>query len=289
MKKVLAFLSLSLSVGLASANGVADQDSLFGGLRFGPNDIRHLGMAPNDEGAYKRVPRELGNRDYLSSQPKGSSYLVENAIHGCKKTLHGVVDRVRTARVADRLNSAALSRELSVRLVVGPVQTREDMLLYQRMLRSGVDIRVSAEPVLHNTLICDDDIVMSGVIEPMDDGRVSYGLGLTKVTYENPALAVEQRTVWYRAWGRATPLEMSTEPGNQHWELFGADIMASNKAHSEYSASSLRQEYHLKDESFFKFLELPYAWKMPSWLSGEDKPCDRLTPRGSQTSCQVSQ
>lgn len=289
MKKVIAFLSLSLSVGFAGANGVADQGSLFGGLKFGPNDIRHLGLAPNDEGAYKRVPRELDDRDYLSSQPKGSAYLVENAIHGCKKTIHGVMDRVRTTRVSDRLNSAALSRELSVRLVVGPVQTREDMLLYQRMLRSGVDIRVSAEPVLHNTLICDDDIVMSGVIEPMDDRRVSYGFGLTKVTYENPSLAKEQRTAWHRAWGKAAPLEMSTEPGNEHWELFGEDILASNKAHSEYSASSLRQEYHLKDESFFKYFELPYTWAMPSWLSFGDEPCDRMSPLGSKASCQVSQ
>lgn len=289
MKKVLALFSLAAAANLCMANGVADQGSLFGGLRFGPNDIRHLGMAPNDEGAYKRVPRELEDRDYLSSQPKGSSYLVENAIHGCKKTIHGVVDRIRTTRVSDRLNSAALSRELSVRLVVGPVQTREDMLLYQRMLRSGVDIRVASQPVLHNSLICDDDIVMSGVIEPMDDKRVSYGLGLTKVSYENASLAKEQRTIWYKAWGQAAPLEMSTEPGNEHWELFGSDIVMANKAHSEYGDASLRQEYHLKKESLFNYFEIPYIWDMPSWLSPKTSSCDRLTPRGSQTSCQVSE
>lgn len=270
------------------AGGITDSDSLFGGLRYGPKDVFDGQPAPVKSSAYSRLGNDQNRREYLSSNPKGAAYLVDNALYGCKDTIHATIDRVRTEHFESRLADASMRNNVVVRVVVGPVTSKKDMLVYQKLLRSGVDVRVSPEPILSNTVLCDGKTVSRGVLEPYSTTRTSYGLPSVAVSYDDKFLAQQSEVLWQQAWGHSKPLELSTADGNEFWTLFGSQIINDNQPVKPYS--DYLEQYQNDPGSRWKFLELPFAGVRLNAATGNSNTelCGNQDPTSLTPQCTTS-
>lgn len=255
-----AILALGLTLCATTHAGEFEKDSLFGGLTFGDRFKPETLPAPKS-GSYDVLQRDYNSRRYVGSEPAGGMYLVENAIHGCKNTFHGVVDTLRTDQIERRLINAS-TQDVVVRVVTNFPGTEDEMRRLQRMLRAGVNIRTVDTPILENFAICDSKVVLRGVLEPYSSTRVSYGLGNTYASYNSEALAKEMESVWQRVWGAAAYLPFSTQPGNEHWELFGSDLLKQNRPIRNYTADQPEQ-YHSKEKTNWLFRSYPLESFLP--------------------------
>lgn len=272
----VAFLALAFMISGAAHAGEFEKGSLFGGVTFSDRFKPESLPAPKT-GSYQVLKRDPDARRYVGSEPAGSMYLVENSIHGCKNTFHGVVDTLRTDQIERRLINAS-TQDVVVRVVTNFPGNEDEMKRLQRMLRAGVNIRTVDTPILENFAICDSKVVLRGVLEPYSSMRVSYGLGNTYASYNSEALAKEMESVWQKVWGAAAYLPYSTQPGNEHWALFGADLLNQNRPVQQYQAGQSEQ-YHARKKSNWLFRSYPFESFLP-FNADSDKDIDVPTSLG---------
>jgi len=242
------------------AGKIAD-DSLFGPINYGHPAHVIERTAPKMQGGYSRVERELQERTYVSSHPKGGMYLMENTLHNCKQTLHIAIDQVRGPKLEQRLGDAATKKEMAVRMVVSTPQDQDSMGVLQRLMRLGVEVRYTPTPILSPFSVCDSEHILRGVHEPYDAELKSFGESTLEASYENASLGKTYEIKWQNMWGKAEPLPMSTEPGNKNWELFGKQLQAQNSAILPYQEGQLIKEYNHRPFRNQGFFEIPFEMR----------------------------
>lgn len=245
---------------MAQLGGHAASESVFGSIRYGAQPHVYERTSPKNEGAYSLISNSSNSREYVSFDPKGSMYLVENLIHGCKKTYHLAVDRVRAENLEARLTGSKSSNGLDIQVLSTVPTSREDMMALQRLLKSGIDVRLQEEPILNPFSICDEKHVISGVHETFSTDRYSFGSPSVEVSYGNKQKAREYEIRWHSMWGNAKPLPMMADADNAFWRILGSEIIEqNNRPVYPYAAGSDKNVEYNRAKTGWSFKEFPLS------------------------------